>query len=291
MNTKIEEKQAISLKMSGEYSFSKIKVDGTVEELGNLTNLITDGGLNRMLSGTALTNWLLYCTLGTGVTTPTNADTTLAALTDSVTRSTGATNVHSVTDPFSAGIKVIYTFPVATVARTYSEVGVGADFNALNSRALISPTINIAIGEQIIIAYTLKFTIPTTSTGTISGYGYTVRPCATNDWNLASFINTSTGYTLIGHTSINSYAAGFVNTTTMPGSNLASTGVVQGTYTPLTSIPFTASYTLTAPTVSFSTIVLNLFGVGFYLQINFDTPIPKTSSNVVGFGFSLSLTR
>lgn len=177
----------------GEYRLVKQAIDGSVvQDTGWFPNLITDGGLNRMGSGT----WVGACDIGTGTSTPSFSDT---ALTNFSARSTAVgSSIGNTGSPLYIG-EMTYNavFAFGTLNGNYTEVGMaylvsGSTYN-LFSKALIldgssSPTsITILPTEQLTVYYKIRL-VPNLSdvTGTLTigstTYDTIIRPASVGNW-------------------------------------------------------------------------------------------------------------
>lgn len=169
-------------------------------------NLITNLGLDKMAN---TVNWLAYCHVGSGNTTPQYTDTSLVAL-------IAASNTRQViehgtdnTGTYYTWNRYTYRFAEGTAAGNLSEVGVGsADTGAvLFSRALIldeleaPTTITILSDETLDVVYEVRFypkIIDSTGqvifTGNIGGtYDWTMRSAgcgSTTYWRLYNATNS-----------------------------------------------------------------------------------------------------
>ena len=150
-------------------------------------NLITNQGLDRL----AVSSTVLYCSVGSGNSTPIVGNTGLdlkvgssASKSDAI--ASGAISVA----PYYGWSRYSFAFPVNTVIGNLSEVGIGwgsgANNDSLFSRSLIKDgngnpiTLSIVADDLLTITYELRlYPILTDSTGTINtGLGthtYTLR--------------------------------------------------------------------------------------------------------------------
>ena len=164
----------IQTKLSGFYKLEAVKIKSGKRRLlaDWFPNLITDGGLERIAS---YSDWLAYCTVGTGSTTPSFGDSGLASFVGynhgGVTSTTDGVTGSS---PYYHWIKKIYRFNPGDATGNISEVGIGwstAD-GYLFSRALIldsggSPTtITILSDEYLDVTYECRRYLPETDADT-----------------------------------------------------------------------------------------------------------------------------
>lgn len=179
--------------MGGLYRLGKHKADADgkpvpgsfVPLTGWFHNLITDQGLDR--PGTE-GDYLAACQVGSGNTTPVNADTSLEVWVAGVTNITGTSRTARGSPPYYASITLTYRFGVGVAAGNLSEVGIGwaTSGATLFSRALIldgggSPTTITVLSDEILdVQYQYRVYPMLTDvedTITISGdnYDYVVR--------------------------------------------------------------------------------------------------------------------
>lgn len=152
-------------------------------------NVIVDNGLDRF-GNVGSENLYGYCQVGTGTTTPSTTDTTLASY---LTATTSATNTDSKTNSGSpdyyTDTRIQYTFALGAVVGNLTEIGAAGQSASGNlfSRALIlddmgSPTtFPVLSDEQLIVYYTVRTYPPMSDvTGTVTVgdtlRDYTVRP-------------------------------------------------------------------------------------------------------------------
>lgn len=166
-------------------------------------NIITNGGLDSLGAGTSPYAFVTGCSVGTGNTPETAADTTLQAfLAGTNTISVSPANTAQVsTQPWYVAHKVTYRFNTGVAAGNISEVGMaintsGAPNSASNlfSRALIRdsggiPTTITILSDEILDVYyefrlyppnagsDITGTFSWTINGTPTTYNYTLRPC------------------------------------------------------------------------------------------------------------------
>jgi hypothetical protein len=143
-------------------------------------NLITNGGLDRI--GTNA-DYLSYCHVGAGNTTPAFTDTGLASWLAQTASKIGSTSIQG-SSPYYSTQQYVYFFDIGVAAGNLAEVGVGwSNSNTdLYSRALIldsggSPTtITVLSDEYLYVTYQMRRYIPeidTSSVVNISGIDYT----------------------------------------------------------------------------------------------------------------------
>lgn len=137
-------------------------IDGTTELVAEFENLVTNNGLELMKGNTFCNN----CSVGTGSSTPSNTDTTLAShLATKVNRTTlnAGTGNLTVSPRYNEAV-MSWTFAQGAVVGNISEVGVGAGTAGTNlfSRALVldgdgnPTTITVTSIDILTITYVLR---------------------------------------------------------------------------------------------------------------------------------------
>jgi len=190
---KVPEKKMMGF--AGEYRFvvRNAQTKEIVRETDWFSNLITDGGLNRMGTNT----YWGYCHIGTGTTTPANGDTTLAAPAAYTSTLQSWNTSNSGSPLYETSTTFVYRFNAGALNGNYTEVGIGWSTAALFSRALIvdgggSPTsVTVASSEYLDVYYRLKVVPLLTDYTyglTISSVTYSVTRRAgavsnSNDWS------------------------------------------------------------------------------------------------------------
>lgn len=150
-------------------------------------NLITNQGLDRLAVGSTT----MYCSVGSGNSTPVVGNTGLDLKVGSSAYRSGAEGSGAISvAPYYGWRRYSYSFPVNTVIGNLSEVGIGwgsgTNNDSLFSRSLIKDengnpiTLSIVADDLLTITYELRlYPILTDSTGTINtGLGthtYTLR--------------------------------------------------------------------------------------------------------------------
>lgn len=302
--------------VAGFFRFEKFKTDGDGNEIKGtrevaadwFPNLILDQGLNQMAtSGT----YLNACQVGSGATPPANGQTALSSLVAGTTTRPVNTTSTASSPPYYVAQNVTFRFAEGAAAGNLAEVGVGTAVSGttLFSRSLIKDssgnptTITILSDESLDVIYQLRYYIPSSditgtiiATGNIGGsYDYILRAAnATtvsdaNGWKLSYPQNLSTTNNV-----------GFM---AFDGPIGVITGAPSGTAAVI-SRPTSLSYvsnsfyidrliTASASQANLSggiRSILAQLGVGIY-QIEFDPPIPKTSSDVVQLTLRVSWGR
>lgn len=147
------------LKLEGMYRLTACRPDGTERELaGWFSNLILDGGLNRLGTGGVWDR----CDVGSGVTPVSFDQTKLAAIKASSTTVASSLAAVDENDYLYAFAIKTFTFPAGSVVGNLSEVGVGWAGGNLFSRALISDThgeptvITVLADEALTVQYQVR---------------------------------------------------------------------------------------------------------------------------------------
>lgn len=213
----------LDYKLKGRFALDIIKVDSEGNEISRrrpvpeFDNLITDFGLDSIGTGygdSAQTHFVV----GSGNTTPTNADTLLAAFvagTNGTDPGLAVKTSQFSTLPYYWTFAWSGTFDVGVAAGNLSEVGVALDGIVATSklwcRALIvdgggSPTtITVLSDEKLQVTYTLYIYLPNggaditgtfsqTIDGTPTSFSYTLRSARTTD----GFIYNISPYSILG---------------------------------------------------------------------------------------------
>jgi len=301
--------KGLHTKVGGEYKFTTYKkVNGELVKSRDLTgwisNLITDGGLNRMAD---YDDWVKYCHVGSGNTVPAVGNTALVskiASSDAISLHRASTVNGSV--PYESYVIYPYLFGEGVAAGNISEVGVGwvADGSALYSRALVvdtlgdPTTITVLSDEYLEVKYKLTHypdyadtTGTVIFTGNIGGtYDFIMRIMTVQD-------------------DVNFWSSGIIHEIANPMRNIQTAykwflyygdiGLISGTptgqigtynaftYTWDAYVPgtFEAYGTITIPLAN-GNHASGLRSVTFpggikYRQLQFDPPIPKTSDDIV----------
>lgn len=155
-----------------------------VEDRAEQPNLILNQGLDNLASRACGWDYFgSYCSLGTGTSTPTVAQTALDA---QVVRTSNLLGSLSTTDNNATRTRThsrTFDFPAETVNRNYSELGVGhasSGATSLNTRALVSGgTVTVLIGQQARVTYAILVTVPAPFTITPTSTGWPVPPATT----------------------------------------------------------------------------------------------------------------
>jgi hypothetical protein len=223
--------------ISGSYMFEKYKVDwkGDIIEDSKITlftdipNLITDVGITRMVNNSDFMN---NCYLGSGSSSPTTLDTSLASYVGVNNTTVSTTISGSTTVPYYTDARRVYRFNAGNCTGNISEVGVGNVSNNLFSRSLIkdingNPTTITKLHDEVLdISYIFRFNRNAISdvNGTIT---FTGNKGGTYDY-IARYALVTTNPPVVGS----------LNTTTIPN------GVYSGDIGTITTNPSgTSSHT------------------------------------------------
>ena len=285
---------------SGRFKFEAISSEGVVRNLGEFDNLITDIGLTRM---GANSDYLAYCRVGSGSTTPQFTDTSLVSQVAGVGGAVSTEGVAPV-PPYHAWSQRVFTFAAGVAAGNLSEVGVGwaASGTTLFSRALIldasnnPTTITIQPDETLRVTYVHKYfpnivdsTGTVTLTGNLAGtYSYVARPA-----NVTSSSNWVSSRSQTSSTTSGSnyfYSGDIGGITSQPSGTPSAV-----TYSSNISDPLTAEFTLTAGVDAANFVggvksYLIRAGNGTY-QVGFTPAIPKLSDEELQLKFKFSWGR
>lgn len=293
----------LNTKVSGEYNICITKADGTVQETGWFDNLILNAGLDRLAQGQPIG----YCSVGSGTSVPSPTQTALDArlVTNTVFATTAQSVVNSGTPLYQTTLTFANVFSQGAVVGNISEVGVGnvANGTALFSRALIlnnagtPTTLTLVALDQLTVYYRIKF-IPTLTdqVGTINisgtSYGYTLRIAEAG--NFLAYSNLFTSSYFISPSSSVGYVTG---SALGPITGLPTLTGHVGTPTNITYVPgsyeqaTTLQWSISQGTVPFQAISFSWGSGTNKYQVRFDTPIPKSNTNVLALVVKFSWGR
>ncbi|CAB4241298.1 hypothetical protein UFOVP60_7 [uncultured Caudovirales phage] len=290
----------------------RFKLEAINEETGErrelapwFNNLITDQGLNHL--GTSGIGQ--YCLVGTGSTTPSETDTTLANKLAHTTTNAGVTYGGQATTTYYSWVRVVFRFAAGVAAGNLTELGVGISTTLLFSRTLIKDgsgnptTITVLPSEALDVTYELRMYAPsadTTHTTVIGGVPYTgvVRPSlVTNSgngdaWGVRSFVVPSSLNGISPTFTVFSGAVGAV-TAGPSGTQETLTGSVAESVYSQNSL--NRSGTITCPLSEgnlaggIGAVAINTT-LGRY-QIGFSPSLPKDATKVLTLSFTLSWNR
>jgi hypothetical protein len=283
----------------GKYKIMVGKKPGGIESEQRIvtdwfTNLITDGGLNR-LGTSSFSNSSGYCQVGEGSTTPSVEDVNL---TDYVayTDTRAATDTVDIPSLYQQRVTT-YSFALGAAAGNLTEVGVGwGSTTDLFSHALIldaegSPTsITVLSDEYLTVVYSYRiYGLPADSTGSVT---FTGNIAGTYNWTLrhSTFETELISWWPFDYTAnARAYdgSIGIINSNPSGDSVwLESTAYVSGSLT--TSVTVSASITQG----NFASGIKSIqFRLGDYWQVEFDPVIPKTDQDTLSITFEMTWGR
>lgn len=315
MNLEVSSEMGIS----GYFTFEAITVDDSGVETGRrllagpFKNLITNIGMDKFADyNNSNDDNMLYCSVGTGTTTPAFTDTQLVSRV--ATTSTKATNDVSganSSSPYIGYFTRVYQFGTGAAAGNLSEVGVGwgSDGTNLGARALIvnssgSPTtITVLSSERLNVTYTrqIKYTTEADTSGsvTISGTSYStvLRPANLPNSLSNTVVGVSTAFI------VNNYSP-FIRTYYCTGdigpiTGLPSGYVDGGTMRNATPAAYTAGSFSQQFTVTLDTgdgndpagIKSMVYGGNGIFQMSFTPVIPKTNTKTLTLTYTGTWAR
>jgi hypothetical protein len=306
----------LQTKLAGEYRLVINRADGNVEDTGWFDNLILNQGLD-LLGNSGGQGIVRYAQVGTGTSTPVVTQTALDARVAGAESSPAGAQAVTATNEGAPLYRTLmtYAYPFAqgSVVGNITEVGVGttAATGGLFSRARIvdnlgAPTsITIVALDQLTVYYRVRMIPPLAdATGSVSisstNYNYTMRVA-----NVASFMNVQ----FLLNSSLNFSQAQNSGHVAYPAGSVLGpiTGVPTGTPgvdgTAVTSSYTTGTYYRDA-TFNWSITQGNVVGgiqcirfiwpqtySAMQFQVRFDTPIPKTNTNVLSLNVRYSWAR
>ena len=257
-------------------------------------NLITNQGLNRLAVGATT----LYCSVGSGNSTPVVTSTGLDnKIGSGVYRNSDIARGALATAPYYGWVRQTYSFPVNTVVGNLNEVGIGwadgTNNNSLFSRSLIKDengnpiTLSIVADDLLTITYELRlYPTLTDTTGTIdTGLGTHTYISRAANVTLGYWYGGFGEYSAMGYSSTaRTYPTDIGDIFNQPS------GIESGYlgYTENKAKPYTAGNYYRDIALSFgvdnanhaagirSLTWLSNSGLGA-CQIQFDPPIPKTN--------------
>lgn len=294
----------MKVEVSGHYKLEIRSADGSVRQALEFDNLITNIGLNRMGESA---DWLTYCQVGSGSTTPAFTDTALAAWIASSSSTYGSiVQANQPTPPYYCSTTKTFRFSAGTATGNLSEVGVGWTTASGNlfSRALIldglgdPTTITVLSDETLDVTYQIRQYMPTVDSGgtvilrSIS-HTYVGRASGVTNayyWFLGSYGVASSNHGINNHYSAYSGAIGAIDSAPSGTSALG--------------VPTALTYSLDSlereHTLDFGVSVANFvggiqsilfhMGTGDY-QFGFTPAIMKTDVDELSLTFKISWAR
>jgi len=288
--------------ISGEYRMIVTKPDGSTFDTGWFDNLILNQGLDRIGNG-GLNPIFQFCRVGTGTSTPVVTQTSLDAQIAASNSIGAATSTANSGSPlYETTLVNTCVFTQGSVVGNITEVGIGwaTTGSTLFSRALIldnlgAPTsITLTAIDQLTVYYRVRIVPPLTDyTGSVviasTTYNYTSRVASVGSFGNVQWIFTYDYFSSPGASA--TYAAGStlgaITAYGPTGTQSGATGSVSnGTYTNGNYYKdSTWSWSITQGNATGGIQAIR-FSWGqtyqpFGFQIRFDTPIPKTNTNVL----------
>jgi hypothetical protein len=305
-------------KVCGFYKIEAVKKDGSRRLLADwFPNLILDQGLDRLAINY---DFMEYCQVGSGNTTPANSDIGLATPVASTNTHYSSSYGVNGSSPYYVYYQYVYRFAAGVAAGNLSEVGVGWNTgDYLFSRSLIldiggSPTsITVLSDEYLDVTYEYRFypyesdvTGSLTFTGDVGGtYSYTLRQAYISSFVSRSGSASTPAYPVSMNNILSHYYAGTTYLTAFTGSLGAITSgpsslqdilnytqIVNNTYTAGT---FTLTCTITANIADWNYSpgiagILFTWGPRHY-QIGFGSVLPKTNQDKLTLTFTHTWAR
>ena len=309
----------LNFKMCGFYKLAAVNAKtGKTRVLADwFPNLITDIGLDYLATHS---DFIRYCYVGSGSTTPTFSDTGLAnhvATFDSTQYITVNDKVQSVnsTSPYYRYFRGTYRFGIGVAAGNLSEVGVGWGANHVGStfsRALIldaygnPTTITVLSDEYLDVTYEYRlYPNETDVTGSLT---FTGNKGATYDWTIRpgniTYLPTLVGTNMYFPRAMTTLYGGS-DTSRLPGVSESDIGTITSTLAYNSASAVYSAYvngnhyvdctiTVALTQGNFATGIhkfgINICGCGW--QIGIASPyILKTSSDIVTITLRVSWAR
>lgn len=291
--------------VSGMYKLEVVKKDGSISGTGWFKNLITDGGMDRRAANT---DYIRYCQVGSGSSTPSYSDTALSAWIAGSTAQYSISEGAASSSPYYAYVIKTFSFAAGVATGNISEVGVGwASTGSLFSRALVvdgsgNPTpITVLSDEELRVTYQFRLYVPLDDvTGSVNlggvTYNYTARASlattsSTSAWS-SHQTTESTERISSMYASVSNGAIGAI--TSYPSGTQATTATSQvaDTYVPGSfSIAQTTTWGSTLGNVSGGISAIRMvLGCGCY-QFGFSPAIPKDNTKVLSLKITHSWGR
>lgn len=289
--------------ISGEYRLVVTKPDGTVStDTGWFKNLIVNQGLDRIGNG-GLNPIFNYCRVGTGNSTPAVTQTSLdAQIAASNAIGAATSNTNEGAPLYRTTLVNTCVFPQGSVIGNITEVGIGwaTTGTTLFSRALILdnlgfPTsITLVAIDQLTVYYRVRIVPPLTDFSgsvTISGtpYNYTSRVASVGSFGNIQYLFTYDYFSSPGTSS--TYAAGatlgaitaFGPTGTQSGTagSVSNGSYTNGNYYKDSNWSWSITQGLATGGIQAIRFSWGQTYQPFGFQVRFDTPIPKTNTNVL----------
>lgn len=307
-----------SARVSGRYKLTVRKSNGDIRlETDWFDNLITNTGLDALLSTDVYGDFASRCHIGSGSTTPSYTDTALVSQ-YATTTSRQSVDVTELTSPYRYSTTIVYRFAAvgAGVTRTIREIGTSSNsLETLVSRALILDSsgnpMTITMYEEEVLDATYEFTnVPALvdadylQTITINSVEYSInwRASTVGGVSSSSWWGIPTGVS--GNDGISSslttgtfYSGSVGATTTGPSGTSYGTTSYTSTYTPGTySRTFTFGLGLNNANYVSGITAFRIGSLSDYrgahlYQCGISPGIPKTENDTMKFTVTLSVAR
>ena len=289
----------LGFNMKGSYTLRILRKGRVVTER-SFDNIITNGGLERLMNGAGAA--LTTCYVGTGTSAPAVGNTTLATPLASTSTSVGATSANAGTAPYKNTYTKLFEFPLGAVVGNVTEIGVGWG-SGLFSRALVldgggSPTaLTVTATDILQVTYKIEQTPSVTSTtGSFllngASLGYTARiinvtqnafsSMATNGYMNSNF--TAGVY----ETGTLAAITDFSPTGAVAGASAATVAYTSGTYERSATISVALANGNFAGGIGSMVVIV---GGGWTYHIVFASPIMKTASQTLSLGVKYSISQ
>jgi hypothetical protein len=251
-------------------------------------NLVTNNGLDLFASG----NYLLYCQVGTGSTTPANGNTALVSRVAASNTQEATSEGAQASAPYFCWRQKTFRFAEGVAAGNLAEVGVGASSTAnLFSRALIldnmgSPTTITVLSDEVLdVTYELRVYAPEddwTGTVTLDSVDYDVVGRAAGVTNNAYWtIGADGAANLASNAFAYNGAIGAIDSVPA-GTASAASSISTDSYSAASLLrDATPNWGLSSGNLAGGITAMRVtFGVGTY-QFSFDPAIPKDNTQVL----------
>ena len=288
----------LGFNMKGSYTLRILRKGRVVTER-SFDNIITNGGLERLMNGAGAA--LTTCYVGTGTSAPAVGNTTLATPLASTSGGTGATSANAGTAPYKNTYTRMFEFPLGAVVGNVTEIGVGWG-SGLFSRALVldgggSPTaLTVTATDILQVTYKIEQTPSVTSTtGSFllngSSLGYTARIINVTQNAFSSMVTngyiTSTMTAGVYETGTLAAITGFP-TGASAGATVTVAAYTAGTYERSATISVALANGNFAGGIGSMVVIV---GGGWTYHIVFASPIMKTASQTLSLGVKYSISQ
>lgn len=298
--------------LKGRYCIHKVMNPGSILEyripLADwFDNVITNTGLNWFCSQSTSSSFA-YGHVGSGNTTPTASDIGLVSnlLSEGVVLYSASTGNYGPPN-YTKYWRVVHRYNPGIGTGNIAEVGMGTSAKTtpyLFSRALIldsygTPTTITKLSDETLdITYELQFQYPITDFSggfSLSGdkagsYTYTGRSSLIS--NSPALVTGSVVYCLGFTSQFNAYTGSIGAITSSPSGTVAQKAYTANTYTDGSYVRnYTFNATISELNLSGGILSCQFGNPSGYFQYQFNTAIPKTSSDTLSLNFSIGLSR